>query len=241
MFDTLFRTGLKGGAIVALSAAPFGALFGAVAVDNGLSILEAILMSATIYAGASQLVGIELFGQKLEPWLIVLSIFAVNFRHILYSAAMVRSVEHWPVINRIVAFFFLVDPQFAETVRKQENGEPVRFSWYLGFALAIYFPWVATTAIGAFFGEMIGDPKALGFDVLLPVYFMGMVIGFRKRDNFYSVMVASALASIAAYHFVGSPWHVSIGAAAGILVAVLSPMKSEPEPLVDDTNGVSGR
>lgn len=46
---------------------PFGALFGAVAVDNGLSVTEATIMSGTVYAGASQLVGIELFGQKVAP------------------------------------------------------------------------------------------------------------------------------------------------------------------------------
>ena len=64
--------GLKGGAIIALSAAPFAVLFGAVAIDNGLTVLDVALMSATIYAGASQLVGIELFGQHVAPWLIVL-------------------------------------------------------------------------------------------------------------------------------------------------------------------------
>ena len=37
------------------------------------------------------------------------------------------------------------------------------------------------------------------------------------------VVVLSAGSSIAAQHFVGSPWHVSIGAAAGILAAVLMP------------------
>ena len=47
-------------------------------------------MSATVYAGASQMVGIELFGNKVPPWLIVLSIFAVNFRHVLYSASFGR-------------------------------------------------------------------------------------------------------------------------------------------------------
>ncbi len=47
--------GLRGGAIVALSSAPFAVLFGAVATDNGISLPEAALMSATIYAGASQL------------------------------------------------------------------------------------------------------------------------------------------------------------------------------------------
>ena len=59
-------------------------------------VAEAVLMSATIYGGASQMVGIELFGQKVAPWLIVLSIFAVNFRHVLYSAAVGRRIAHWP-------------------------------------------------------------------------------------------------------------------------------------------------
>ena len=56
MFNADFREGLKSGFPIALSAAPFGALFGAVAVDNGLSVTEATIMSGTVYAGASQLV-----------------------------------------------------------------------------------------------------------------------------------------------------------------------------------------
>ncbi|MCS4241227.1 putative branched-subunit amino acid permease [Rhizobium sp. BIGb0125] len=218
-----FKTGLKGGFLIALSAAPFGLLFGAVAVDNGLTMFEAVLMSATLYAGASQLVGIELFGQKIEAWLVILSIFAVNFRHILYSAAMVRPLAHWSLGRKLIAFFFLVDPQFAESVRRNENGEKISFSWYMGFALAIYFPWLITTVLGVMFGKLIGDPRALGFDVLLPIYFMGMVLGFRKRQNFYPVMLASGIGAIVAFHVVGSPWHVSLGAFAGILVAVLLP------------------
>lgn len=70
---------------------------------------------------------------------------------------------------------------------------------------------------------MIGDPKAIGLDVLLPVYFMGLVMGFRKRDRFLPIVAVSALASVAGMHFVGSPWHVSIGALAGILLAAILP------------------
>ena len=46
--------------------------FGALAVENGFTVAEATLMSATVYGGASQMVGIELFGQKIAPWLVVL-------------------------------------------------------------------------------------------------------------------------------------------------------------------------
>ena len=77
------RDAFRRGIAVAIAAAPFAVLFGAVAIDNGLTIAEAALMSATLYAGASQLVGVELFNHNVAPWLVVLSIFAVNFRHVL--------------------------------------------------------------------------------------------------------------------------------------------------------------
>ncbi|KXG86029.1 AzlC family ABC transporter permease [Agrobacterium bohemicum] len=239
MSVSTFRSGLKRGLPVTLSVLPFGALFGAVAIDNGLTVAEAILMSGSIYAGASQLVGIELFNQNLPAWLVVLSIFAVNFRHVLYSAAMVRIVPEWSLARKAIGFFFLVDPQFAESVRQKEIHGKVDFSWYMGYALIVYVGWMLSTIAGASLGNLIGDPKAAGFDVLLPVYFMGMVLGFRTRSNFYPVMLASAVGAIAAYHFVGSPWHVSIGAMTGILLAViLPPAPAEPQTIVDSGEAV---
>lgn len=44
-----FVEGLRGGSAVALASAPFGALFGALAVENGLSLSETAFMSATVY------------------------------------------------------------------------------------------------------------------------------------------------------------------------------------------------
>eukprot|EP01030_Chromulinospumella_sphaerica_P031700 gene31700-32350_t len=78
---------------------------------------------------------------------------------------------------------------------------------------------------------MIGDPKAIGLDVLLPIYFLGLVMGFRKRDRFLPIVAVSAVASVAGMHFVGSPWHVSIGALAGVLLAAcLPPVESVAAP-----------
>ncbi|WP_117192523.1 AzlC family ABC transporter permease [Rhizobium terrae] len=224
-----FNEGLKGGLIIALSSAPFAVLFGAVAVDNGLSVAEAGLMSATVYAGASQLVGIELFGHHVAPWLIVLSVFAVNFRHILYSAALARLITHFTPVQKFFAFFLLTDPQFAESVRRAESsGRGIDFTWYAAFGAAVYFPWLFFSVVGAFFGRMMGDPQVLAIDVLLPIYFLGLVVGFRRKPGFYPVVAASALGSVLGYHFVGSPWHVSIGAAIGVVVAALLPLPKEP-------------
>jgi predicted branched-subunit amino acid permease len=220
--------GMRGGAIIALSAAPFAVLFGAVAIDNGLTVFDVALMSATLYAGASQLVGIELFGQHVAPWLIVLSIFAVNFRHILYSAAIARLIRNYSLLQKAIALFFLVDPQFAESIRRSEGGKPVGFAWYMAFAMAIYFPWLICSVLGAWFGSMVGDPKVWALDVLLPVYFLGLVVGFRRKPGFYPVVAASMVGAVAGYYLVGSPWHVSIGAICGVLVAALLPLPDRP-------------
>lgn len=221
-----FREGMRTGIPIFVSAAPFGALFGAVAVQNGQTVFEAAFMSLTVFAGASQLVGLELFGHHVQPWLIILSIFAVNFRHILYSAALTRYIEHFSPVQKFFTFFLLTDPQFAESYKRGESGRTVSFAWYMGLGAIIYVPWQIVTVIGAMLGNLISDPKVIGLDVLLPVYFLGLVFGFRKRPNFLPVAVTAALGSILAYRYIGSPWHVSIGALAGITVAALLPVKT---------------
>lgn len=219
--QTDFVRGLGRGTTIALAMLPIALLFGALAVQQGLGVGEAVLMSAAIFAGASQLVGIELFGQAVPAWLVIFSVFAVNFRHVLYSAALGRRTSHWRPVQRVLGFFFLTDPQFAESERRAEAHPPLSFAWYSGLATPIYVQWVAGAAIGAWFGGLIPDPHKFGIDFLMPIYFLGLVVGFHKRPLWLPVVLASGVASILAYEYVGSPWHVSIGAIAGVLLAVI--------------------
>jgi predicted branched-subunit amino acid permease len=211
---------------VIISAGPFAVLFGAVAVANGQTVAEAALMSATVYAGASQLVGIELFGQAVPMWVVILSILAVNFRHILYSAALTPFIDHYTLPQKLLSFFLLTDPQFAESLARGESGREVPFAWYLGFGAMIYVPWVAMTAVGGALGSVIGNPADWGIDVLLPIYFLGLVLGFRKRGNFLLIVAVSAVVSVAAQHLIGAPWHISVGALAGVLLAAVLPLRA---------------
>jgi predicted branched-subunit amino acid permease len=176
------------------------------------------------------MVGIELFGQHVAPWLIVLSIFAVNFRHVLYSAAIGRHLAHWPLLQQALAYFILTDPQYAIAESKVETGRKVAFAFYMGAALPVYVSWTMLSGMGAVFGRMIPDTHALGVDFLLPIYFLGLVMGFRRRPLWLPVVAASAVASIIAYKTVGSPWHVTIGALAGVVFAALMPVRGK-EPL----------
>lgn len=234
MFFDDFKAGLRRIGPIIISASPFGVLFGAVAVEHGLTIGEATLMSAVVYAGASQLVGVNLFDQHLPAWVVILSIFAVNFRHILYSAAIARHIDGLSPWQKAINFFLLTDPHYAEIERQAHVGQPITFGWVLGLGLGLYVPWLALTYAGCILGAFIGDPKSIGLDVLLPVYFLGLVMGFRHRANWLPVVVASAVGSMLAIRFVGSPWHVSLGALAGILVAALMPLPANLPSEIED-------
>ena len=224
-----FWEGFRLSVPVMVASGPFAMLFGALAVGNGFTVFEAFFMSAAVFGGASQMVGIELFGHHVAPWLIVLSIFAVNFRHVLYSAAVGRHLAHWPLLQQALAYFILTDPQYAIAESKAESGRKVSFAFYMGAALPVYVSWNILTALGAWFGQMIPDTHALGIDFLLPIYFLGLVMGFRKRPLWLPVVAASAVASILAYRTVGSPWHVTVGAFAGVVFAALMPSSGKRE------------
>ena len=149
----------------------------------------------------------------------------------LPSAAASR-IGRWR--SRQLGYFLLTDPQFAEAERKVESGEKVGFAWYMGMGLAIYVPWVIESGLGAMFGKLIPDTHALGIDFLLPIYFLGLVMGFRKRPMWLPVVVVSAIVSVIAYRTIGSPWHVSVGAAAGILLAAAMPVRARQHSIVQD-------
>ena len=214
-----FLAGARRSVPIVISTAPFGLLYGAIAVDQGLTVWQACLMSLTIYAGASQLVGIDLFRDNAAPWVVIVSIFIVNVRHVLYSAAVGRRIDHFSPVQQIVGFFFLIDPQFVETEREAERGGTVSFAWYMGLALPVYVMWNIESVLGAVFGKLIPHPEAAGIDFLLPLYFFGMVMGFRNRPLWLPVVAVAGIVSVVALKTVGSPWHVSVGAIAGVIFA----------------------
>lgn len=199
---------------------PFSVLFGAVAMERGLSFVEVILASMSIYAVASQYLMLDLMAQQIPVWMIVLSVFALNFRHVLYSAAIGRKLDNFSALQKALAFFLLVDPQYAAS-----EGRAIRKAltpaWYFSYAATVYGIWIVANCIGASFGALMDIPASLGLDFILPLFFTALIMGFRSTSQFWMIALVSAGISILAYITVGSPWHISIGGLAGLLIAVL--------------------
>ena len=211
---------------ITLAVVPFAGVFGALAMEAGLSLGELTLASMTIYAGASQYAMLDLMGQGVPAWAIVLTVFAINFRHLLYSASLGRRLGAFAGWQKALAFFFLVDPQFASSeTRAFKRG--LRPAYYFAYAAVLYTTWLVSNWIGALFGALIEDPAAYGFDFILPLYFTGLVVGFHHRPNFLPVLIVSVVASLGVWFTLGSPWHISLGGLAGLLVAAAMSKQEE--------------
>ncbi len=74
---------------VAISAFTVGLVFGILARQAKLSIVQALLMSSLVFAGASQFVALSLWTVVPLPVItIILTTFVVNMRHLLMGAAL---------------------------------------------------------------------------------------------------------------------------------------------------------
>lgn len=217
--------GIKDSLPILFALVPFSAVFGAVALEKGLTFVELMLASISIYAVASQYVMVDLIARDVPAWTIVLTVFAVNFRHVLYSASIGRHMGNLSGFQKSVAFFLLVDPQYAAAERRAGD-QGLRPAYYFAFAGSVYGTWIASNLLGAGFGSLIENPEAFGLDFILPLYFAGLIAGFRKRAGFGTILLTSACVSVLCYFTVGSPWHITLGGAAGLLVAAAT---SRPE------------
>ena len=81
---------------------------------------------------------------------------------------------------------------------------------------------------GALFGQLVGNTRALALDFVLPAYFLALMMSFQRRSGFWPVVLISAAASAALYATLGPPWHVTLGALAGILYAALAKPPAAP-------------
>ena len=217
-FFSEFRSGIIDCLPLLLAVIPFGAVFGALGRRAGLSILDIMIASGTIFAGASQYAMLELWSQGVSPFLIILTVFAINFRHVLYSASLGRRLIGFSRFQKFISFLLLVDITYAASEFRVRT-HILTPTYYITYGVLLYVVWILSNFAGAISGSLIPDPSILGLDFILPLYFLVLVLSFRGASGFLSVAFASAISSILVFLLLGSPWHITLGAFAGLIVA----------------------
>lgn len=203
---------------------PYSMMFGVVARDAGLDLLQTMGMSVLVIAGASQLTALTLLHDGAPVFVALLTALVVNLRMAIYSAALVPHLGHASLRMRALVAYFMVDQAFAVAVKRYESPPPLtpsdRVAYYFGAMLLICPFWYGGTLAGALLGQAI--PASLSIDFAVPVCFIALVApALRSLPH----VVAAVTSVIAILLFQGLPW--SLGLIAAALLAMAAGAQTE--------------
>lgn len=174
---------------LSLAMIPWGILAGSLAIETGLSPLQAQAMSLLMFAGAAQLGALNLL-QVASPMLTILSTtFVISTRHLLYSAVFRPFICRLPWYKRGVMAFLLTDEMFAVVNNRIQQKEGFDYFYAFAVGFTIYFIWNAATCAGIVLGNFMQSMSDLGFDFAIAAIFIVMVLPMiRSKSTLLSVL-----------------------------------------------------
>ena len=215
-----FWAGVRAELPLLIGVFPFGMIYGALAIDAGLSKPASQLMSSIVFAGSAQFVTTQLIKDSVPGFVIVLTIAVVNLRHIFYSASLAPYVSSLSTPWKTLLSYLLTDEAYAPTVIHYEaDGVKPHSHWFFfGAGLALWTIWQISTGLGIFLGGAI--PESWSLDFALPLTFIAMVMPVLKNRAAIAAALSAGLTSLLA-HSLPYSLGLILGALAGISAGIL--------------------
>lgn len=191
--------GVRALAPMLLGVAPFGLIYGVLAVNAGMPAWLACAMSAIVFGGASQMILTQLWAAGTPALVMALTVAMVNLRHALYSATMAPALAPLSRGWKALIAYLLTDEAFAAMMRRLDGGSadrgagPYRHWYFFGAGFALWAGWQVSTLAGVLVGAQV--PRHWPLDFFLPLTFIGIIVpALKHRAQLAAALVASALA-----------------------------------------------
>lgn len=214
-----FRIGARYALVTAVGACVFALAFGTLAAQKGLSLVEATLMSALVFAGASQLVAMEIWTTPMTPDVIVtlaLVTAVVNLRFVLMGAALRPWLAALPPAKVYPALLMTTDSSWIIALRHRGEGG-ADAAVLLGSSFILWTFWVTSTALGYLFGSLIPDPRRFALDLILPIFFVAMLVPLWRGPRKAMPWVVAGAVALVVQAFVPGFWFIVAGSLSGAL------------------------
>lgn len=212
--------GVRRSAPLAVSVFAYGTVFGVLARQAGLSLVEALLMSGLVYAGSAQFVALELWVMPLPVLGLVLTTLVVNLRHLLMGAALRPWFSRLPAIKAYPSLFLLGDENWALAMGEYERGQRDG-AFLLGSGLTLYCAWLSATGLGYLAGAVVQDPTRWGLDFAFTAVFTALLVGLYKGRRDLVPWAVAAGVAVVAEQFLPGKWYILLGGIAGSVVGAV--------------------
>lgn len=181
---------------LALATVPWGVFCGSLAINVGLTPLQAQLMSLLVFAGAAQLAAVTIIGAVGSLSSIFSSTFVISSRHLLYSAVFRDHVRNSSLGLRCSIAFFLTDEMFAVTCAYMEKHKMFSPIYALSSGITFYIIWNMSTFAGIFAGQYIPNLEHLGLEFAIAATFIAIVIPAIKDKSTLISVISSGVSAV---------------------------------------------
>lgn len=230
------RSGVRDGLLLELGYIPFDLAAGAVMAQTIVDPAVSISSGPIIFAGAAQLVAVQLLDVGAAIPLIVLAVLIVNARHLLYSASLGPHLGEWSRPQRLLGAFFLSDPTYALAITRFERpggagSKSEQLGYYFSMSIVLWVGWSLLLAVGVLFGGLI--PPWVPLELAIPLTFLLLVLPLLK-DN--AGVVAAAVGGTAALLAQPLPYGSAliVGAIAGLIAGGIVLARTTPPEATAD-------
>ncbi len=190
-----FLLGVRALLPMLLGVAPFGVIYGVVALQSGIPPLAAVLMSSLVFAGSAQFLLAQLIGAGAPALLSIGAVGLINLRHALYSASVAPVLHNLPRRWKVLLAYLLTDEAYAAAIPHllAAPKSPVAHWILFGSGLALWAGWQLSTLAGVLIGAQL--PADLGLDFALPLTFIAIVVPLiESRARLIAALTAGAVA-----------------------------------------------
>jgi 4-azaleucine resistance transporter AzlC len=176
------RRGFVAAQPLAIGVFVYGVTFGLLAFDSGLSVFEAVLMSATVYSGSAQTATVGALASGAGIVASVATVLLLNARYLLYGAALRPWLGQVDARRAYASLYFLGDGNWLLSMRAYEAGEHDA-GYVFGSGVAMFLPWTVGTLLGNVIGLWIPSPQMLALDFLLVAFCAAMGVAMLRAHS----------------------------------------------------------
>ena len=229
-----YKDGVRTGIPVGLGYFSVSFGFGAMAVAQGISALNATLISASNLTSAGQFAGLTLIvamGTLVE---MIITQLVINSRYSLMSIALAQRMgQRIGFFPRLLIAFFNTDEIFALAMARPKA---LTVPFMLGLGTLPFFGWTGGTLMGALAGSVLPADIRAALGVMLYGMFIAIVVPPAKQEKPVFVTLILALILSCLFAWVPALQAVSAGisivictVAAAAIAALLFPIGEEEE------------
>ena len=229
-----YRTGVGRGLPVGMGYFSVSFGFGAMAVSQGLGVMDATLISLSNLTSAGQFAGLTVIVAAATLWEMILTQLIINSRYALMSLALSQRMgQRIGLLPRLVIAFFNTDEIFALAMARME---PLTVPFMLGLGTLPIVGWTLGTLCGALAGSILPASIQAALGVMLYGMFVAIVVPSAKQEKEILITVILAMALSTLFTLVPLLRQVSAGiaivictVAAAAVCAALFPIPEEEE------------